>query len=599
MNRVISASLVLTALLFGQTVNAQQQPADAPPAAAADAGATRAGTITGRVVLSEGNRPLANVLVIARTPGRAGAAALTATTDEEGNFELRGLPPAAYQLLVAAAGYITEQSQAYTPPAYYRAGDQVTLRMLKGGVITGRVLNANGEPLVLARVRAARVADAEGRPVRDPGLTRDWFTDDRGFYRLYGLEPGSYLVAANTHGGYRASPSKFRATPGQGGDEGPTYYPSASVGGATPVLVRGGEEARGIDIRYRNERTYAVRGVVVAAGNAAPGATTNAPPAGTFVSIRLLDAATGVPVVFASLPARSTGTVFNFDGVPEGVYDLTAQRGFGTEAAAVATPRRLTVRGGDLTGVELSLAPLGSVAGRLVLEDVRAAAGGADRPAVALTETLVSARRDAAPDKATTNARAAQPASEGQPDARGEFVLPNLYEGRYLFDLRLPGESIYVRAIALAAAATPKAATDVARNGLALKAGERVQGLTITLAGGAASVRGRVAAAGEGAALPARLHVYAVPVEAARADDVLRYATAAVQPDGSFAALNLAPGRYWLVARVVETEPAAVVRDAATRLQLRRAAESANALVELQPDQRVADYELRLTSGSN
>jgi Carboxypeptidase regulatory-like domain len=76
---------------------------------------------------------------------------------------------------------------------YYRVGDNVTITMIKGGVITGRVTNATGEPLIGVRVNAVMTRGAEGNTARR-AAARPRFTDDRGFYRLYGLPPGTYVV---------------------------------------------------------------------------------------------------------------------------------------------------------------------------------------------------------------------------------------------------------------------------------------------------------------------------------------------------------------------------------------------------------------------
>jgi hypothetical protein len=83
------------------------------------------------------------------------------------------------------------------------------------------------------------------------------------------------------------------------------------------------------------------------------------------------------------------------------------------------------------------------------------------------------------------------------------------------------------------------------------------------------------------------------------ADDLLRYAEAAVQSDGAFALTNVAPGRYWLIAREVseveakERSPRRLSWTLSSRATLRREAEASNILLDLKPCQRVVDYELR------
>ncbi len=604
MNRSLLAVL-LSALLFGGQASAQEQGAAGARQAPATPveNARQAGlvaNITGRVVTSEGNLAIANARVLARAAGAGGASSLrTATTDDEGNFQLTDLRLGNYLIRVAAPGYVLESSAA-APDTFYRPGETVTLRMVKGGVITGRVLNTNGDPLALVRVRAARVKDAEGRPVRDSAAGRDWTTDDRGIYRIYGLEPGAYVVAASSTNMFRPASGQTRS------DAAPTYYPSSTLDAATHVNVYSGDETRGIDIRYRVEPSYSVSGLVIA--RTTPGVT---PSTRTFISVVLSHAATGLGVGFTNIVVGSGSNAFHFDGIPDGVYELTALTAPGTSDAAAATPQRVTVRGANVADVVLRLTPFGSVAGRVLLETTgtnEPVEACRDARAASLEETLISARRDDAEATKQLPSVASLLPVEAQPDARGEFTLTNMDAGRYSLDVRPPGKHWYVRDIALANAATANATTasgapiNPPANSITLKPGERVQGLVVKLAQGAASIAGRVSASAEGVALPARLRVYAVPVEREHANDVLRYAATRVQPDGAFALTHLAPGRYWLVVRALadadtanENDGRAVILDAKMRAALRRDAESANLPVELQPCQQVADHALRFT----
>ncbi|HEX8131317.1 MAG TPA: carboxypeptidase-like regulatory domain-containing protein [Pyrinomonadaceae bacterium] len=614
MNRFLLA--VLMALLFGGQASAQEPGAAAPlardvagvpqsPATSVEDARQggRDAIIKGRIVASEGNFGIANARVVARAVGASGASSLrTATTDDEGNFQLTDLRLANYLIRIAAPGYIPEPATA-TPATFYRPGDTVMLRMVKGGVITGRVLNTNGDPMALARVRALRVRDAEGRPVRDSNLARDWTTDDRGIYRLYGLEPGAYVVSASSTSMFRGASGQSSLTGGQTGESAPTYHPSSSLDGATHVRVYGSDETRGIDIRYRVERSYAVRGTVVA--RTAPG---GAPSSRAVISVALTHAASGLTIGFA-YPAPTGGNTFNFVDIPDGVYELTAQTAPGTTDAAFALPQRITVRGADVPNVVLTLTPFGSVAGRVLLETTGTTEPiGACRDArpASLEEIIISARREEADATKQLPSVASTLPVEAQPDARGEFVLTNMNAGRYSLDVRPPSKLWYVRDIALASAGAATAATtgtpgNLPSSGITLKLGERMQGLTVKLAQGAASIAGRVSPAAGGAALPARLlRVYAVPVEREHANNVLRYAETQVQLDGAFALAHLAPGRYWLVVRALadadnahENDGAAGILNAKTRDVLRRDAESANLAVELQPCRQVADYALR------
>jgi hypothetical protein len=223
-----------------------------------------------------------------------------------------------------------------------------------------------------------------------------------------------------------------------------------------------------------------------------------------------------------------------------------------------------------------------------------------DQQRARLEETVFTIHRDPPPARDDPWS-SAENVPEKTPNDKGDFLLSALEAARYRLETKLSGENLYVRALTLPAALRGQKPIDVSRDGLALKAGERVKDLTVTLAEGAASVRGQITPANESAKLPARLRVYVIPAERESADEVLHYAQVNVQGDGSFTLTNLAPGKYWLLARVMpddeanEAAPRPAAWDTNERAKLRREAEAAKIEIELQPCQRVNDYTLRYT----
>jgi hypothetical protein len=141
------------------------------------------------------------------------------------------------------------------------------------------------------------------------------------------------------------------------------------------------------------------------------------------------------------------------------------------------------------------------------------------------------------------------------------------------------------------------------QSGFTLRAGERLTGLTVHIAPGASSLRGRIVApttANTAGAAPLNaqlLRAHLVPAEREHFEDVLRYAETSIGADGTFAFVNLAPGRYQLVARPaapVDKQADNISRplawDADMRARLRREAESANVALDLAPCQHIGDY---------
>jgi hypothetical protein len=300
-------------------------------------------------------------------------------------------------------------------------------------------------------------------------------------------------------------------------------------------------------------------------------------------------------------PPGSKG--FSFYGVADGDYDLMAQIYFPSGEIAISDARRVKVTGSDITGVELTVKPLGSIAGHLALENSTASeCKGKRRPL--LGETLITPWHN---EKNTSKDQPQFPWSYGGPtlpDKQGDFTLRNLTPGQYRFHTRPFAKYWYLQSILLRASAAPTAKTanrpvDAARNWITVNSGTRVSGLLITLAEGAASVKGRIKLA-EGQKMPPKLFVYMVPVEPEKAEDVLRFFASPVEADGNFALNNLPPGRYWALAKAAaENESALLVKlrlpdEAASRTKLRQEAQLGKAETEFKPCQNVTDFQLQL-----
>lgn len=547
------------------------------------------GAISGLIVNERGEpMPGANVLVRllgSPTPGRSTSA------DVEGRFHLTGLEPGLYMVTGYSPAYVFQPTEFDSAATYYRIGDSVRVEMIKGGVITGTVTNAAGEPIVGVRVRALRVRDQKGPLVRSPQLGGgERSTDDRGIYRIYGLAPGTYLVSA---GGGPGSQS-YQLNPYD--SDVPTYAPSSTHDAATVFTVRSGEETNA-DIRYRNDPGRTISGTVKVSGNN-----------GASVTLTPLDGS----LLFAANAYQAPGARgFELSGIGDGDYHIIA-REFPTNPPMAGTtpgislsePKRITVRGADVSGIELTTRPSSSLSGRLALEPSKAPeCQGKRRPLFA--ETLVQLHQHEK-DSEVSPLYMRLTASGTTPDPKGAFVFRNLTPGRYRLDPQFHARFWYLRSISIGAPATatptaaPRTATpkiDPAASWTTIKAGEQLSHVTITLAEGAASIRGRVTVA-EGEQVPPGAAVYLVPAETDKAPDVLRYFISNVSADGTFSFNNLPPGRYWSVLQnpvpneIATLQKLRLPESAEARMKLRRTAESQKSDVELKPCQTLADYEL-------
>lgn len=535
------------------------------------------GKITGHVV-NESGQPMPNVAVTLRGYG-ASEVRTTVATDGEGHFEVADLPPIAYLVSARALAYVARpRDPDVNPVGYYRIGDSARLEMMKGGVITGAVKRSNGEPVVSVSVRAYLVRDFRGQrpPYSTPSI--DVRTDDRGIYRIYGLAPGTYIVAAGggSSWGYEVDPFVSDV---------PTYAPSSTRDTATEFTIVAGDETANVDIRYRDEPGHLVSGKVTGVEQEAGS------------DVRLNSVLNGIEQPAYETFQSGVARGFMFSGVADGDYDIVATN-YSAGGWLVSESRRIKVQGGDITKIELNVMPLASINGIVLLEDSRATeCQGKRRPLFG--EIVVGAYHN---EKKT-------PKDQPQflwglggpvtPDGQGTFTLRSLAAGQYLFVTRPMAKYWYLKSISwpnASRAAQTHQPPDAARNWTTIRTGDKFSGLAITFAAGAGSIDGRVEPhAGQRLA---RTFVYLAPAEADKRDDVLRYFASLAAEDGAFALTNVPPGRYWILAKQApDTETNVMTRlripdEGELRARILQDAETEKTQSELKPCQNLTEYRL-------
>lgn len=564
--------ITLTVVLMATWVAVRaQEPSPSPK----NPEAASTGSISGKIV-NENGQPLIGAAVFvgninSSMPGRRTA------TDLEGTFRVNGLDPGLYTIFTLAPAYTIEPA----PTTYYRVGDSVRLEMVRGGVITGVVTNAVGEPVIGVRVQTTRIRDAQGKTLKAQLFgVREQATDDRGIYRIYGLAPGTYIVNA---GGSR---SGFTGTFNPSDLEIPTYAPSSTRDTAAEITVRAGEESTA-DIRYKGEPGYIISGSLKTTG-------------GSGAQIFLISASSGSSMGTAFQPPGNSG--FAFNGLADGEYKL-----FGQEFTMVQTSRtpllamsevkRVTVKGANVTGIELIPKPLSSISGRILLARTKAPECEGKRPPL-LVETLVQTNRHEKDPENDIDAFMRMGANFAPVDEGGAFVFRGLTPGRYQFEPRFYARYWYLQSITMNTMTPKPQKIDAAATWTALKSAEQLTNVIITLAEGAASIRGRLALA-EGATAPAGMVVYLIPAEPDKAEDVLRFFVTEIASDGTFTLNNLPPGKYLAVTQSnVDAEITRLTKlrqpeATPARTKLRRTAETQKTEIELKPCQNLADYALK------
>jgi hypothetical protein len=158
------------------------------------------GVISGAVTSEGAGTPVRRARVtLSGTELRGGRSTVT---DDEGKFLFAALPAGRFTLTASKAGYVDIPYGAKKPgrpgtPIQLAAAqkmERADISLPKGGVITGIVIDDNGEPSPGTPVRVMRYVMRTGeRTLQQAGQDQ---SDDRGIYRVYGLQPGDYLVSA-------------------------------------------------------------------------------------------------------------------------------------------------------------------------------------------------------------------------------------------------------------------------------------------------------------------------------------------------------------------------------------------------------------------
>ena len=403
------SALSLAILLFG-VVNAQQSTRDtAKPTASANGLARISGMVISTDAQHQSVRRVIVTLAGAELPG--GRAAIS---DDHGRFVFERLPAGRFTLSGTKPAYLPATYGASKPgrpgiPLQVKAGEQVTgvtLAITHGAAIAGVVHDQDGIPAADISITAFR----SPRPGAPPMLVTagTTTTDDRGVYRIFGLEPGDYFVASTsrTTGGGQinvastaqidaalkklqqrsSQPDSVNASaeapppsalPPGAYAYAPMYFPGvASISAATKVPLAAGDDRPGVDFNVLLTRVATIEGSVVSGNGPMPRVIVIINPDGP-----------ALPALIGSAPAFSSqatgvGRTFKYTNVSPGRYTIVAES---REAADNSWARtQVEVTGDDISGITLVLQPGLHLTGRIVFD------GSALAPPDDLTKLRVS-----------------------------------------------------------------------------------------------------------------------------------------------------------------------------------------------------------------
>ena len=454
----LATTLCLAVPAIAQVAPARDRPGAQTPSP------TGTAVITGTVTMAGTGQPARKARVM--LSGTEIRGSRTAATDDQGRFLFTALPAGRYSLSASRPGHLTATYGARQPG---RPGTQIqlsngqkfeaSLQVPRGSVITGMVLDENGEVSPQVPVRLMRVVTQNGQRTLQNSSSAS--TDDRGIYRVFGLLPGEYVVCATPRnntmvqadqmmaelqglrgalaGGGQTNPEQLRSIEAriaaiQGSmpqtDEGPppgyapVCYPgSLSAGSATPVPLGVGEERVGIDFQLQLAPLARVEGTVINSTGAQI----------RDISLNMSEI-NPLGQAMQNLNARADGEGrFRIPNVPPGQYRLTARANIGAAPAAgggrggppaqrpepvvVWASADVVVDGRNVANVMLTLQQGVSVSGQLAFEGATPAPTDLSRVRVTMSPV--------GPNPFGGGA------SGARVDANGRFTIQSVPPGRY------------------------------------------------------------------------------------------------------------------------------------------------------------------------
>jgi protocatechuate 3,4-dioxygenase beta subunit len=366
-------SALLWGVLFSATILAQT--------------AQKQGTavITGRITL--GGKAVAGIgvalLQAERSIDRSSVA--RATTDYEGRYRLTNVPAGRFSVVVLAPALVgsgedlSGETGKVVTITEGETVEKIDFALIKGGVITGRVTDADGAPVIGERVQLNPYGEQNQNRRRGFSNFNQYMyeTDDRGVYRLYGVAPGRYTVSI----GEATGAGSVRVGFGGRGYYTRTFHPDVTEEAkATVIEIGEGTEAVNVDINVgRKAKSYTATGRVVD--------ESGQPVVGVRVGHGALmgDGRQMGGYGWGTLSDAKGG--FRLDGLLPGRYAaFVLHEGEGpSKTDSYSETATFEITEGNISGLELKMRPGSSISGVVVIE------GTTDRTTLARLSQLTLA----------------------------------------------------------------------------------------------------------------------------------------------------------------------------------------------------------------
>jgi protocatechuate 3,4-dioxygenase beta subunit len=470
-------------------------------------------TITGNVTVK--GKAAAGVIVVMRQNDRRLSSngreysGPKDVTDAEGNYRIVNVPPGSYRIMPASRVYVPTDEASRERTLLVARGDtieHVDFALAPGGVITGKVVDAEGRPMVDEMVQVFTVIDNKNVY----GYTSS-STDDRGVYRVYGLRAGSYRVAAGRgeesfHSGVLRP---YRRT----------YYPSVSDPlQATVIEVSEGGETKDIDITFtRRVSTYSVSGRIV-------NVETGQPLANVDYGITRYDER-NTSTMSGGYVTNARGE-FKLTGLAPGKYSLPVSQAPDSDLRFEES--QFEVVDHDVTNVVIKATRGGSISGVVVFEGLEEKTA---REQLGRAWIMAAIDTNPAPSRSTS--------TQIRPD--GSFTIRGLGAGTASLHVHANG-SLRVERIERDGV--------VQSGGIAIREREQITGIRVIAQVGNATIRGKIDVTNGTLPADARFSIWTRRVDG----EPMVYSSmnqTQVDPRGQFVIEGLIPGTYELNAGVL------------------------------------------------